>query len=133
MEIFMAFCKNCGSQIDDGSKFCSICGTEQENTEQQSDNPVYTEPVTKKASGNLNIGMLVWSIIDLLMCCMPLGIVSLIMTIMAQNAATAEDEAGKLKTAKICNLIGTIGMGIFLILYIVLVVVIGIGVGMSAA
>ena len=128
----MAFCKNCGSQIDDGSKFCSICGAAQENTEQQnSATPVYTEPVTQKASGNLNVGMLVWSIIDLLMCCMPLGVVSLIMTIMAQNAATAEEEAGKLKTAKVCNLIGTIGAGIFLILYVVLIVV-GVVAGVSA-
>lgn len=127
----MAFCKNCGSQIDDGSKFCSVCGANQESPEQQQTNePIYTAPVTPKASGTLNVGMLVWSIIDLLMCCMPLGIVSLIMTIMAQNAASAQEEASKLKTAKICNLIGTIATGVFLIIYIVLIAV-GVAVGIS--
>lgn len=127
----MAFCKNCGSQIDDGSKFCSVCGASQESTEQQQPSePIYTEPVIPKASGILNVGMLVWSIIDLIMCCVPLGIVSLIMTIMAQNAASAQEEASKLKTAKICNLIGTIATGVLLIIYIVLIAV-GFAVGLS--
>lgn len=128
----MAFCKNCGSQIDDGSKFCPVCGTNQENNEQQkTDETYYKEPITPSASGSLNVGMLIWSIIDILMCCMPLGVVSLIMTIMAQNATSAYDEASKLKTAKVCNLIGTIGMGVFVILYILLIVV-GVVAGVNA-
>lgn len=127
----MAFCKNCGSQIDDGSKFCSVCGASQGSTEQQQPSePIYMEPVIPKASGNLNVGMLVWSIINLLMCCMPLGIASLIMTIMAQNAASAQEEASKLKTAKICNLIGTIATGVLIIAYIILIAV-GVAVGIS--
>lgn len=27
----MAFCKNCGTQLDDGAKFCASCGAKQEN------------------------------------------------------------------------------------------------------
>jgi len=128
----MAFCKNCGSRIDDGSKFCSVCGASQESTEQQQPGePIYNiEPVIPKASGTLNVGMLVWSIINLLMCCMPLGIASLIMTIMAQGAASAQEEASKLKTAKICNLIGTIATGVLIIAYIILIAV-GVAVGIS--
>ena len=146
----MAYCKNCGNQIDDGSKFCSFCGANQESNEQHQysapeqetveQNPAeqqytgafYTEPLVPKASGALKVGMLVWSIINLVMCCMPLGIVSLIMTVMAQNATSAQDEIDKLKTAKICNLIGTIAVGIFVVIYIVLVGL-AVVVGVSAA
>ena len=41
-------------------------------------------------------------------------------------------EIDKLKTAKICNLIGTIAVGVFVVLYIVFFVVVA-AIGMSAA
>ena len=87
---------------------------------------------TPKASGNLNVGSLVWSIINLVLCCMPLGIASLIMTVLAKDAPSAEDEEKKLKIARICNLIGTLSVAIVSIFYIVFVVV-GVVVGVSDA
>ncbi len=142
----MAFCNNCGAQLEENAKFCPSCGTAQ--TEQAPavlDTPVEPvtpmEPVTPvtpaaeipvqevapapaKASGSLNVAQLVWSIINLILCCTPLGIASLIFTVIAKDAPTAEEEAKKLKTAKTCNLIGTIGGGVFIILYIVFVVLV---------
>jgi len=113
----MPYCRNCGNPIEDESKVCAICGTVQDGSEQRS-----ALAPDAEASKKLNVGMLIWSIINTLMCCMPLGVVSLIMTVLAQNASSAQDEANKLKTAKICNLIGIIGVGVFLILYIILFV-----------
>ncbi len=121
----MAYCKNCGVALDENAKFCATCGASQEETVAAE---ITTEeivaPAPKKASGNLNIAQLVWSIINLIACCGPLGIAGLILTIIAKDAPSAEDEAKKLKVAKTCNLIGTIGgiiIGILYIAYIALI------------
>ena len=53
-------------------------------------------------------GLLVWSIINLICCCLPLGIVGLVFTVTSKNEMTAEAQEKKLKNAFICNLIGTI-------------------------
>lgn len=122
----MAFCKNCGAELKEEDKFCPSCGSEQaaENTtEPVFENVPPIADIPAKASGQLNVGFLIWSILNILFCCMPLAIVSLIMTVTAPNAATAEDEKKKLKTAKICNLIATIGSAVFFIGYIFLVVI----------
>ena len=107
------FCKNCGNQVEENQKFCPFCGANLQEDAAQEAEPIqtetlYAEPVAPKER-KLNVGLLVWSIINTAMCCTPLGVVSLIMTILAKNASTDEDENGKLKTAKICNLIGSIG------------------------
>ena len=120
----MAYCKNCGVALDENAKFCSTCGASQEEetvvAEITSEEIVTPEP--KKASGKLNIAQLVWSIINLVACCGPLGIAGLILTIIAKDAPSAEDEAKKIKVAKTCNLIGTIGGVIISVLYMVIVV-----------
>ena len=130
----MAFCSNCGTKLEENAKFCSSCGTSTETSAEAVSAPVEqateilsAEPAPAKASGNLNMGMLIWAIINLVTCCMPLGIAGLLFTIFAKDAPTAEAEARKLKTAKTCNLIGTIGG----VVYIVFCVVIGIIAGLA--
>jgi len=115
----MAYCSNCGTKLDENAKFCLACGTpteQTENTETVAPSFEDTTPAPAKASGVLNVGQLVWSIINLIACCMPLGIAGLLMTIFAKDAPSAEEEAKKLKTAKTCNLIGTIGGAVWFIL-----------------
>ncbi len=120
----MAYCSNCGSKLEENAKFCLACGApvEQTNTDTNT-NTLHTAPVENttpapaKASGVLNMVQLVWSLINLLLCCTPLGIASLIMAILAKDAPSAEEEAKKLKTAKICNLIGTIVGAVIIIVY----------------
>ena len=131
----MAYCSNCGTKIDENAKFCLACGTpteQTENTETVAPSFEDTTPAPAKASGVLNTAQLVWSIINLVVCCMPLGIAGLIMTIFAKDAPTAEEEAKKLKTAKTCNLIGTIGSAVFYILYIAFMAVLAFA-GASSA
>ena len=121
----MAYCSNCGSKLEENAKFCLACGTPTEQTENST--TINTAPVDEvtpapaKASGVLNMGMLIWALINLFSFCVPLGIASLVLTILAKDAPSAEEEAKKIKTAKTCNLIGTIGGVIFIICYIVIV------------
>ena len=130
----MAYCKNCGVALEENAKFCATCGASQEETVAAE---ITTEeivaPAPKKASGNLNIAQLIWSIINLVACCTPLGIAGLILTIIAKDAPSAEDEAKKIKVAKTCNLIGTIGGIIISILYIAYIALIVLGVASEIA
>ena len=109
----MAFCSNCGKQLEENAKFCPACGTKTETSGETAEIPVEqafaTEtPAPAKASGKLDLQMLIYSIINTVILCLPLGIASLILTILAKDAPTAEEEAKKLKTAKTCNIIGTL-------------------------
>ena len=136
----MAFCTNCGNELKENEKFCPECGAEQVKT--GSAEAPYIPPIADiptagaTAGGNpespavsthkersLNIAQLVWALINVVLCCMPLGVASLVMTIMAKDAPTEEESAKKLKTAKICNIIGTIGGVVIYALYIFLMVV----------
>lgn len=126
----MAFCSNCGSKLEENAKFCLACGTPTEQTENSTTENIApveeAAPAPAKASGVLNMSMLVWAIINLIACCMPLGIVGLVLTIMAKDAPSAEEEAKKIKTAKTCNLIGSIGGVIYILVSLVLGVLIGL-------
>ncbi len=86
----------------------------------------YQQPEIEKSSGKINVGMLVWSIINTLSCCTPLGIISLIFTIIATSASSAAEEKSKVKTALILNIIGTASFFIIIVLYIVLFVLLGV-------
>ncbi len=124
-------CKNCGNFIGESEKFCPSCGAPAEHTEQAQkapettirpsvqQNDPYSPPQINPSTGKMNTTQLVWSIINLVMCCQIAGIVSLVLTIMASSATTAEDENGKLKWAKILNLIGTIGGALIVVVSVV--------------
>ncbi len=73
--------------------------------------------------GKLNVGMLVWSIINLICCVVPaFGVISLIMTILAKNSAP-ETSKKQIKTATILNLIGSIGGVLFYIVYFIIAII----------
>ena len=125
----MAYCSNCGTKLEENAKFCLACGTPTQETANTTVNTTPSEetiPTPAKSSGELNIVQLVWSIINLIACCMPLGIAGLVMTIFAKDASSAEEEAKKLKTAKTCNLIGTIGAVVFYVLYFAFILILAL-------
>ena len=122
------FCKNCGNRLEESHKFCPFCGVaissdgSVENVacaETTSAEEVYAEtiatetlcgePAPKPQKAKLNAGMLVWSIINMALAeWLPVfGIIGLVMTIQAANT-TVELSAGKLKIAKIMNILGTV-------------------------
>lgn len=83
--------------------------------------PAYTPYPAAPNNGNPKnyTGLLVWSIINLICCCLPLGIVGLVFTITSKNEMTPEAQEKKLKNAFICNIIGTIVGFIFEIIYFI--------------
>jgi uncharacterized Zn finger protein (UPF0148 family) len=68
---------------------------------------VFAEEPAPAPERKLNVGMLVWSIINLALWFTPFAIVSLIMTIVAKNSAP-EESAKKIKFAVIFNVLGTV-------------------------
>ena len=136
-ENIMAFCKNCGNELPDGAKFCTSCGAPAQENETVEATPVvnetvYTEtPAPKERS--LNVGMLVFSIINTALCCSVFGIIAIIMTILARTADTDEGENSKLKTAKTLNILGVILGFVISVAYFVFVVVLGLAAGLEEA
>ncbi len=135
----MAFCKNCGAELAEDQKFCANCGSAVEDApaSETVEAPVaVAEPVAadtpvapeepKKAG--LNVGMLVWSIIGLVVCCSPFSIPALIMTILAMNMPVAEAEK-KIKLAKTFNIISIV----WGVLYFMLAFIVGFIVGLTEA
>lgn len=134
MEVFfMAFCTHCGTQVGDNDKFCPKCGASLANaggtqgTYDNRNNIRYSSP--DAPSGQINTGMLVWSIISIILLCMPLGVWALVVTIMAKDAHTAEEEQRKLSTAKTVNIVATVigaaGIVISLVCFVFICVVAG--------
>ena len=120
----MAFCKNCGAELAEDQKFCANCGNavESEAAPATAEEPaVVEEPVAVEApvavaepvvaeepvKAGLNVGMLVWSIIGLVVCCSPFSIPALIMTILAINMPVVEAEK-KIKLARTFNIISIV-------------------------
>ncbi len=86
----------------------------------------YNEPTASLGSIQLNTTKLtVWSIVNLICCCMPLGIASLIFSLTAKNKPTPEEQNKALKTALTLCLIGTIGGVIVEFLYVLLMFFLG--------
>ncbi|MBO4983610.1 MAG: zinc-ribbon domain-containing protein [Clostridia bacterium] len=103
----MAYCKKCGAQIDGDATYCPSCGANQGEsfTGMTFNNDVGLD----RASGKINIGQMIWAIINLVSCCQILGIVSIIMVVLAKDAPSAQEETKKVRCAMICNIIGTVG------------------------
>ena len=119
----MSFCRNCGKKLNESDAFCFSCGAKQELSAEgrcassaQQASPIIHMPV-RTSSGSVNVGLLIWSIFNLIFGGAALGIVSLVMTILASSATTLEDEEQKLKVAKICNLIASILIALVVFFY----------------
>ena len=123
----MPFCRNCGQKLDENTKFCPECGANQEVGKDDAKVEDFTvdtsaifdnaEPAVAPASGKLNVGLLVWSILNIVFCCLPLAIVSLVFTTSAKDAPNAQEEEKKLKVARTCNIINTAVVGGLFLLY----------------
>jgi uncharacterized membrane protein YvbJ len=129
-ENIMAFCKNCGAELPNDAKFCTSCGAPAQENETVTATPVVNETVYTETPApkerTLNVGMLVFSIINTALCCWVFGIIAIIMTVLAKSADTDEDESRKLRTAKILNILGVILGFVISVAYIVIIVVAGI-------
>ena len=124
----MNTCPKCGSVLPNGAQFCPECSCDlskypSDPLTQSSYTPTYQSPANTTYSANgtqkNSTGLMVWSIINLVCCCLPLGIVGLVFTLTAKNEPTPEAQEKKLKNAMTCNIIGTIVGIVVDILYFV--------------
>ena len=97
----MAFCKNCGNQIEDNAATCPSCGTAQ--------NPV-TPNTPPQVTDN---GGFLWGLLG---CCIP--IVGLVLFLVWKDT--------KPKTSKATGIGALVGV-ILMILYYILIAVVGVG------
>ena len=126
----MAFCTNCGAELK-GGKFCVNCGAAIENdTEEKAYTQAAYEAAPQPTKAGLNVKMLIWSIINALLCCQILGAVSIVFTILAAESTDALESQKYIKIAKILNLIGAVCMALYVIFMIVYVIVMVIGGGL---
>ena len=125
----MAFCRNCGTELGEEQKFCVNCGAAVEPEIKQEDQPAPEAPEAPKKMG-LNIKMLVWSIVNTVLCCQILGIIALVFTILAGENADLETAKKYLKTAKVLNIVGIACILVYILLLIVYFVVMIIGGGL---
>ena len=87
------YCRNCGSQLSDGQKFCADCGY-----------AVASQPPKDKPQrSGLDVGMLVWSIIGLGVIRSAFAIPALVMTILA-SVSSPEEASKKIAIAKKFNI-----------------------------
>ena len=76
----MAFCKNCGNQVNDGTKFCPKCGQVIDGAPQQQ---VYQQPAQAyqqplQQRPYKPDSHMVLAILTTIFCCLPLGIVAIL-------------------------------------------------------
>ena len=124
----MAFCKNCGAELGDG-KFCVNCGAAVDPEVKQEEQPVTETPAVPQKMG-LNVKMLVWSIVNTVLCCQILGIIALVFTILAGESVDLDTAKKYLKTAKILNIIGIVCVAVYILFFIVYIIVMIIGGGL---
>ena len=147
----MATCPQCHANIPDGSANCPQCGAvigapqapvnnqvpggyqqppmyQQPPVNQPYQQPMYQQPPMYApygpggASGQTNTGLLVWSIINIVMGFMPLGIAALVMTILAQSADWASQEKRRLRAAMVLNIISSCLLPLVVLLFFALLI-----------
>ena len=132
----MAFCKNCGAQLDDQAVFCTSCGANQNEAPQQPayqqpvyQQPVYQQPVYQQPMAaqevpakGMGIAGMVLGILSLCLFCIwylaiPCAIVSVILSGVA-NAKAKEVGAknGMAVAGIVCSVIALTAAIIFVII-----------------
>lgn len=115
------FCEKCGSQVNQGEVFCQNCGNQiGNNNNYYQTNVLNTGRTTTDKNPTMYI---VFAVLEIVLCCWPLGIPALIYAAGANTAlknGDIETVESKLKTSKIFLLIGIIGSIVIGILYAIL-------------
>lgn len=139
------FCPKCGALQEKGEN--SAPANDQQPYQQSDYNPGYNQQSTQQSNtyqqynqqsnqyGGYNAGsyqapqpvdttgILIWSILTTVLCCLPLGIIGIVFSSQAKKAATLEEAQNKLKNAKLMCIIGDIAGALCAIAYIILMVI----------
>jgi predicted RNA-binding Zn-ribbon protein involved in translation (DUF1610 family) len=124
LEEVIMYCSHCGTVVEENVRFCPNCGNppqhqniQQQNLQQPYMLPTYITPPPD---------YLIWSILSLVFCCVPLGIVALIYSIQCKSAIAAgryNDAVKHSKTAFQWNLVSLIAGILIGILYVGIAVI----------
>ena len=108
----MNYCKNCGTEVEEGGKFCPSCGTSVDLLSQpskiidQMDHPknpgpyhdperTYQATSTKGSTNGLAIGGFVSSLAGFIIAGIPLGTVGLVLSLIGYKQVKERNQSGK--------------------------------------
>lgn len=100
------FCTNCGQEISEGYAFCEKCGTSVDGNGKAQATPtvnVYNTTAPAKKSNGMAIAGFVTSLVNMLLCCGSISLISLILSIV--GAVKAKDCNGDGKGLAIAGII----------------------------
>lgn len=91
----------------------------------QPQNTTYTAPQGGPANNVVANGtpMIIWAIVNMVLCCLPLGIVALINAIKIDKAMTQIEADELTKKAKMWNIIATASAAVGVVVYIIIMVI----------
>lgn len=110
------YCKNCGAQLPDGTRFCTNCGHSQSE-----DGPGRAYPRAEKPSTYL-----VLSILVTIFCCLPFGIVGIVYASKVDScwyAGRIDEACSYSKKARNWSLAGILLSVLLWIVYVILILV----------
>ena len=125
----MAYCKNCGVEVAEGTELCPECYEASENTAGDIDNVEYP------GSHRMHVGRLTLSILVTVLFYsfnvipifswlgLALGVLGIVFTVLAKTARTEEEEYRHLRRAAVVTVLGTI-MGVITLLIVLIPILI---------
>ena len=133
------FCTQCGQQLPENSRFCTNCGAPVPDEPQQAysqpepqptPQPEYVQPATNpQPTGPKPTSYLVLAILSTIFCCLPFGIVSIVMASKVDNLWNAgrymesQDASRKARNWAIAAILTSV---VIAIIYIVFILVAGV-------
>lgn len=128
----MAFCGNCGNQLEDGAKFCPKCGQATDGSTNQQ--PQYKTQEQEVPPIKPDSNMLL-AILSTIFCCLPTGIYAIILANKVDSLyyAGAYDEAEEAANgAKKWSIIGAVLAIVGILFYVIFFVLLAAGAAASA-
>lgn len=118
----MPFCQNCGKEADADTKFCNSCGKEIK----PSGNPVNSVPVNGSSNPPFVEAHLAKAIIVTLVCCLPLGVVSIVQASSVSGKLMAGDIQGAQEASRKADSWANWAIGLGISFYIIYFIFIGV-------
>ena len=111
----MPYCRNCGAELEETAQYCSRCGTKVNDGAKDSS-------AEQEEKAGLNVGLLVWSIINVFLLTV-LGVIALVFTVIASDKS-GEEAKNNIKIARILNILATVMFFVGIALFVFFMVVI---------
>lgn len=136
-------CTNCNYEVDDNQEFCTFCGQKIDSNQKVSVDVIEPNQNTDGSSSYENQGyqtetiakpvvnttpFLIWSIVNLVCCCLPLGIAGIVFVVKAGNATTQEEADKAMNTAKTLNIVGMVVGALIAIIWLISTALLGVSV-----